>query len=142
MRRGGTPRPGGTAGRLRFALGPALLTVALAAGCADSGPPQAGSGTAATGSASPSRTMTDAELCARVVGHWSREVLDGGTYGDYQSMGLSDRQYGILREVVDAARTVKRRQGPGAAEELIDRRAREECAERYRDGGPSKGPWS
>jgi hypothetical protein len=69
-------------------------------------------------------------------------MLDGGKpYGDYQSMGLSNRQYDILREVVDAARARERDQGDPAAAELIDRQVRRACAERYRDGGPSVGPW-
>ncbi len=78
----------------------------------------------------------------RAVGYWAREMLDGGEpYGDYQSMGLSNRQYGILRQVVDAARTAKRARGARAADELIDRRTHRACAESYRDGGPSRGPW-
>lgn len=68
-------------------------------------------------------------------------MLDSDTYGDYQSMGLSNGQYAILREIVDAARAAKRRQGTGAAERLIDRQARASCAERYRHGTPSGGPW-
>ncbi|GHA98386.1 hypothetical protein GCM10010330_60620 [Streptomyces tendae] len=76
------------------------------------------------------------------VGYWAREMLDGGEpYGDYQSMGLSNRQYDILREVVDEARAAKRKQGARAAGELIDRRVRQACADGYRDGGPSRGPW-
>ncbi|UFR07661.1 hypothetical protein KBP30_29780 [Streptomyces sp. Go40/10] len=85
---------------------------------------------------------SDADLCAALVTHWSRKALDGGTYGDYQSMGLSHGQYQILRDVVDAARSVKRRQGREAADELIDRQAHRACTERYRRGTPSGGPWT
>ncbi|MEV5796290.1 hypothetical protein [Streptomyces collinus] len=84
---------------------------------------------------------SDAELCAEIVARWSRKVLDSGTYGDYQSMGLSNGQYEILRAVVDAARAAERRQGVDAADELIDRQARTACADRYRQGVPSGGPW-
>jgi hypothetical protein len=56
-------------------------------------------------------------------------------------MGLSNGQYAILREVVDAARAVKRRQGAADAERLIGRQAHAACAERYRHGTPSGGPW-
>ncbi|MGW4545753.1 hypothetical protein ACWEN4_05140 [Streptomyces violaceorubidus] len=78
----------------------------------------------------------------RAVGYWAREMLDGGEpYGDYQSMGLSNRQYDVLREVVDAARARERDQGAPATKELIDRHVRRTCAGRYRDGGPSVGPW-
>ena len=101
----------------------------------------AGSGGAGARS-TPSPTATPPEvLCARIVAHWSREVLDGGTYGDYQSMGLSNGQYEILRSVVDAARAAKKREGAGAADKLIDRQSREGCAAWYRSGGPGKGPW-
>ncbi|MFD5270960.1 hypothetical protein [Streptomyces sp. NPDC058335] len=97
---------------------------------------------AAGARSTPSPTATPPEvLCARIVAHWSREVLDGGTYGDYQSMGLSNGQFDILRSVVDAARAAKKREGARAAVELIDRQSREGCAARYRSGGPSSGPW-
>ncbi|TDT36462.1 hypothetical protein EV562_108290 [Streptomyces sp. BK208] len=76
------------------------------------------------------------------VAYWAREMLAGREpYGDYQSMGLSNRQYDILREVVDAARATRRDQGAQEAEELIGRRTRRACAEDYRDAGPSRGPW-
>ncbi|MBD0842588.1 hypothetical protein [Streptomyces sp. TRM68416] len=113
---------------------PALLAAGAVTGCAAAGPPAA--------SASPSpRTTPPEELCTRLVAHWSREVLDGDTYGDYQSMGLSNGQYEILREVVDAARAERKRRGERAAEALIDRRARAGCVDWYRTGGPSNGPW-
>jgi hypothetical protein len=127
----------------------ALLTAALATACGNSGtggPSSAtvstATGAGPTGTSRPSPApASDAELCVRVVAHWSREVLDGGTYGDYQSMGLSNRQYDILREVVDAARPVRRAQGDRAAHELIDRRTRTRCAEHHGDGGADKDPW-
>jgi hypothetical protein len=91
----------------------------------------------------PTRTSptSPAALCTRLVAHWAREVLDSDTYGDYQSMGLSNGQYAILREVVDAARVARRRQGAAATEKLIDRQAHAACVERYRHGTPSGGPW-
>ncbi|MFE7839749.1 hypothetical protein ACFU53_27940 [Streptomyces sp. NPDC057474] len=151
MGTGGAPWPGAV-------LGLALLTGVLVTGCTESGT-TGGSTTAADGStagssaaaddstatrggASPSPSATPPEeLCAKLVAHWSRETLDGDTYGDYQSMGLSNGQYDILREVVDAARAEKRRAGPAAAQRLIDRRARAGCREWYRSGGPGERPW-
>lgn len=131
-------------------VGLALLTAALTAGATGCG----GSGThgGATGAppsarpdsgarSSPPATAPE-DVCARIVAHWSREVLDGGTYGDYQSVGLSNGQYEILRDVVDAARAEQRREGAQAAGRLIDRTARERCEERYRNGSPSERPWS
>ncbi|WP_164413342.1 hypothetical protein [Streptomyces salinarius] len=132
-------------------LGPAALTLAMAVavtGCGDSGDGAGGSARDAPGASAssglprPPRPLSGAELCVSAVGYWAREMLDGGEpYGDYQSMGLSNRQYDILREVVDAARTAKRDQGARAARELIDRQVRRACTDGYRDGGPSRGPW-
>ncbi|WP_409350890.1 hypothetical protein [Streptomyces pactum] len=121
-----------------------LPTAALVTACGNSGTGEAGSGaaTGADASASARRTPSDTELCTSAVGYWAREMLDGREpYGDYQSMGLSNRQYDILREVVDTARVTEREQGARTAEELTDRRIREACAGQYRDGGPSDGPW-
>ncbi|MEU3286868.1 hypothetical protein [Streptomyces longwoodensis] len=130
-------RPG--TGRLGAALLAGALAGVLATGC---GAP------AATGADDTHTTPPPAaspappeDLCTRVVAHWSREVLDGTTYGDYQSMGLSNGQYEILRNVVDEARAEKGRAGAAAADALIDRRAREGCVAWYRSGGPGEGPW-
>ena len=120
MRTGGAARPTAVAG-----CGLALVLVASGA-CAGCGSSDSGSRTAAarTTSAAPSATAPEA-LCARVVTYWSRKVLDSHTYGDYQTMGLSNGQYDILRNVVDAARATKKRQGAAAADQLIVRRARQ-----------------
>jgi hypothetical protein len=121
---------------LGAALSAALLTGGLLTGCGESGtkvPPRAGS-------PSPSATPPE-ELCTRVVAYWSRKVLNSDTYGDYQSMGLSNGQYEILRKVADAARAEQKKEGAQAARRLIDRRARAGCEDWYRDGGPTAGPW-
>ncbi|MFF8967973.1 hypothetical protein [Streptomyces sp. NPDC014995] len=115
-------------------LGIAFAAGVLTTGCGGSG------GAEARGTPSPSATPPEV-LCTRIVAYWSREVLDSGTYGDYQSMGLSNGQYEILRTVVDAARAERKRQGTDAADEVIDREARAGCVERYRSGGPGKNPW-
>ncbi|MFI1468590.1 hypothetical protein [Streptomyces wuyuanensis] len=116
----------------------AVLAAALAAlaGCADPG-----SGTAPP--APSPRTTPPEELCTRLVTHWAHRLLaDGGSgYGDYQSMGLSNGQYEILRTVLDAARAEDRSNGPDAARELTDRLAERSCTERYRGGVPTGGPW-
>ncbi|GKQ38156.1 hypothetical protein [Streptomyces sp. A012304] len=132
----------------------ALLAVALTTGCGSFGTTDThGGGRAGTGttppasataptSTTPSASATPPEvLCTRIVTHWSRKVLDGTTYGDYQSMGLSNGQYDILRAVVDAARAEKKRRGADAADQLIDRQARQGCADWYRSGGPGEGAW-
>ncbi|WP_435214854.1 hypothetical protein [Streptomyces sp. bgisy034] len=127
--------------RKRAALALALLAAVSVAGCGDPGTgsdapePRAG-----TNSPSPSATPP-AQLCANLIGYWARRSLTGDTYGDYQSMGLSDGQYEILRKVVDGARAERERADERSADRLIDRRARKLCAERYRAGEPTGGPW-
>jgi ABC-type phosphate transport system substrate-binding protein len=143
METGGAPRPGAALG---LGLGLVLLAGGLISGCGESGTQDettaSARGTAPAGSGSPSPRATPPEdLCTRVVAYWSRKVLDSDTYGDYQSMGLSNGQYEILRKVVDAARPEKKLKGTQAAGELIDRRAREGCEDWYRGGGPTAGPW-
>lgn len=118
-----------------------LLTLG---GCGGSGSTTARAPSTATAAttAAPTASPTPLEdLCTRLVAHWSREVLDQNTYGDYQSMGLSNGQYDILIKVVDAARAEKKQQGAAAADRLIDRQARSGCVRWYRDGGPGEGPW-
>lgn len=131
------------------ALALVVLLAAPAVGCGAAQPDGAAKGTA-TGSpadAAPApRTTSPQDLCVRVVGHWAREALrrsaEGyGAYGDYQSMGLSDRQYALLTEVVDAARAERRSRGERAAEALIGRRTEAGCAGFARDGVPAEGPW-
>ncbi|WP_190078713.1 hypothetical protein [Streptomyces daghestanicus] len=136
MGRAGAPWPGAAKGG---SVRAALLAGVLAAGCGPTGPPPA---PASPSAPSPSASLSPGDLCTRVVAPWVRELLAGGdTYGDYQSMGLSNRQYDVLREVVDAARAVRDERGDDAAVRSADRLARERCAARYRDGGPSEGPW-
>ncbi|MEU6452198.1 hypothetical protein [Streptomyces sp. NPDC046979] len=136
MGRGEAPWPGVAARRIL--LGALMAATAVTTvSCGNSVDQKAGSGSSAT-TEPPSPT----EACVGAVGHWARELLAGGEpYGDYQSMGLSNRQYGILREVVAAARAAERDQGDRAAREPIGRRVREACEERYAGGGPSEGPW-
>jgi len=135
MKTGGATRPGAVLG---CGLALALVTGGLCTGCGGSGSQTAERTVTVTPSAS---TTSPEDLCTRVVAYWSRKVLDSHTYGDYQTMGLSNGQYDILRKVVDAARVTKRTQGAQAADELIGRRAREGCRDWYRTGGPSNGPW-
>ncbi|MEU1335512.1 hypothetical protein [Streptomyces sp. NPDC005865] len=124
--------------RHRIPLCALALAAVAAAGCTDSDPGDRG-----TAPRPSSPTTSPADLCAHVVGGWARQIYDSGDrgYGDYQSMGLSNGQYQILRDILDAARVERRRETDAAGRKLIDRQARERCADRYRDGGPSGGPW-
>ncbi|WAX82055.1 hypothetical protein HUV60_025855 [Streptomyces sp. KMM 9044] len=115
------------------------MTVLLATGCVPS--ERTGTPAPSLPPTSPSATAPE-DVCVRIVTHWAREVLDGTSYGDYQSMGLSNGQYDILRDAVDAARPVRERQGTPAAHGVIGRHVRGACAERYRTGGPAdEGAW-
>ncbi|WP_079141897.1 hypothetical protein [Streptomyces sp. LUP30] len=141
-------------------LGPALLAATLAGATAtacdraprpaDAAPTAASTPTTSaaptaastpTTSAAPTASAAPEELCTRIVAHWSHVMLDSDTYGDYQSMGLSNGQYDILRTVLDSARAEKKQQGAAAAAKLIDRQAHRGCVDWYRSGGPGEGPW-
>lgn len=132
-----------TGGALRAgaALGLALLAVGLAAGCGQRSTQDAVSGTRTSIDSPTPAATSPAQLCTQIIGYWSRRTLTGDTYGDYQSMGISNGQYDILRKVVDVARTERKRADARATARLIDRRASELCEERYRNGEPTGGPW-
>ncbi|MEU4147585.1 hypothetical protein [Streptomyces parvulus] len=127
----------GAARRLLLTALSAVAAVTVAA-CGNSVDQVAGSGTGTT----PPKPPAPGEACVSGVGHWARALLDGAEpYGDYQSMGLSNRQYDILREVVAAAREAARDQGTRRARELMAQQVREACEKEYADGGPREGAW-
>lgn len=134
----GVHRPGAALALVALLV---VLPAGALAGCGPGAERAGQGGSVRTGSAPAPRTSSARELCARIVGHWSREVLYGDSYGDYQSMGLSNGQYALLREVVDAARAERRRGGSRAADALIERRVEAGCADVYRTGAPTGGPW-
>ncbi|SDC26120.1 hypothetical protein [Streptomyces prasinopilosus] len=137
------PRAPLTAALPAAALPAALVTVlvaVLAGGCGPSGSAAPRVPSSPPPSSSPSATAPE-DVCARIVTHWARAVLDGTAYGDYQSMGLSNGQYDILRDAVAAARPVRERRGVPAAHAVIARHVREACAERHRTGRPGEGAW-
>src|SRR3954467_4708524 len=107
MAAGRTPRPGAALG---IGLGLALLTGCLVTGCGGPDARDTAAGTpggATTGSRPPSPQAPPPEArCTRIVKYWTRRQLKDDTYayGDYQSMGLSNGQYEILMDAVDAAR--------------------------------------
>ncbi|MGW1775756.1 hypothetical protein [Streptomyces sp. NPDC002104] len=133
----------------RRALAAAATTALLAAaplGCAGGTP-----GTTARPSAPPAPRASPApqapqDVCTRLITHWAGVILDAGEGRDavaldYQSMGLSGGQNDILRAVLADARTERDAKGPAAARELTAREAGRRCADRYRSGGPTDGPW-
>ncbi|MFH8611163.1 hypothetical protein ACH4D5_27175 [Streptomyces sp. NPDC018029] len=134
--------------RHRISLCALALAAAVATGCGSSGHDgRDGHNGHGRSDAAPSpspRTTSPADLCTTIITKWARQIYDSGdtTYGDYQSMGLSNGQYMILRDILDAARAERRRESAAAGRELIARQARERCAERHRGGGPSGGPWT
>ncbi|MGW0839999.1 hypothetical protein ACWD26_07520 [Streptomyces sp. NPDC002787] len=149
MATGGAPWPGAVLGLLP----PGVLVT----GCAESGATDGSAGARDSGSPSPSVTPPE-KPHAKIVAHSPGQTLKrdtgdtggigntGDTYGDHrsmglqQSMGLPNGRYDILREVVDAARTERRRPGP-AAERPTDRREHPGGPEWRRAGGPGDGPW-
>ncbi|MEV8019440.1 hypothetical protein AB0O76_24450 [Streptomyces sp. NPDC086554] len=119
----------------------AFTALLAATGCGSSPSADAPTPTL-TPTPSPATTSPE-DLCTALITQWGRQIYDSGkeTYGDYQSMGLSNGQYMILRETLDLARAERKRQGAEAGRKLIAREARERCEKRYRDGEPSGGPW-
>ncbi|MFD8633498.1 hypothetical protein [Streptomyces sp. NPDC059533] len=115
-------------------------TTLLAAALLSCGPSPSASGTPAAHTTSPQ------DLCTALITHWAGVILDADqgrdTVGlDYQAMGLSGGQNEILRAVLDGARAQQRANGPAAAREFTDREAARRCADRYRTGTPTGGPW-
>ncbi|MFE2289461.1 hypothetical protein ACFXDJ_35480 [Streptomyces sp. NPDC059443] len=147
---GSGPAPRRAAATARTTATAALLAAALL-GCADTGAATPGPSTAGppsgTQPGAPEPTPPEG-LCTALITHWAGVVLDadadpGADTGhlDYQSMGLSGGQNEILLAVLADARAEQRAKGPAAARELTAREARRRCAERYRSGTPSGGPW-
>ncbi|MFD7261772.1 hypothetical protein [Streptomyces sp. NPDC059874] len=134
MGSGPAPRRATTACAATALLGAALL------GCAPNTP-------ASDTPASPApHTTSPQDLCTALITHWAGVILDAGEDRDaigldYQAMGLSGGQNEILRAVLDEARAEQRTKGPTAARELTAREAARRCAERYRSGTPTGGPW-
>ncbi|WP_371615346.1 hypothetical protein [Streptomyces sp. NBC_00454] len=119
----------------------ALLAAALL-GCAGPDP----SGTRPATAPAPAAPE---KLCTDLIVHWAGVILEAGEnpgdddagHLDYQSMGLSGGQNDILLAVLADARAEQRAKGPTAARELTAREAQRRCAERYRSGTPTGGPW-
>ncbi|MFJ7266009.1 hypothetical protein ACIQV3_04960 [Streptomyces sp. NPDC099050] len=125
----------------RRALAAAATTALLAAaplGCAGGDP--------ATPPPATSAPPAPQDICTRLITHWAGVILDAGEGRDavaldYQSMGLSGGQNDILRAVLADARAERNTGGPAAARELTAREAERRCADRYRSGAPTDGPW-
>ncbi|MER5485215.1 hypothetical protein ABT024_18575 [Streptomyces sp. NPDC002812] len=123
------------------ALAAAATTALLAAaplGCAGGDP-----GTPPSSTSAPPAPQ---DVCTRLITHWAGVILDAGEGEDavrldYQSMGLSGGQNDILHAVLADARAERDAKGPAAARELTAREAERRCADRYRSGAPTDGPW-
>jgi hypothetical protein len=119
-----TIRPPGRA----LAITVALLAVPappVLAGCGGSGERERAAASSAP--ASPARTLSPVELCTQAVVYWTGEMLDAGsdTGLDYQSMGLSDSQYRIVRDLYAEARK-------GGGKKLVEREAPRRCRDSAR----------
>ncbi|MFD9307278.1 hypothetical protein ACFWCB_32190 [Streptomyces sp. NPDC060048] len=129
--------------RALAAAATAALLAAAPLGCA-CGTPSAGA--ARPGPAGAPEPTPPQRLCADLITHWAGVILDAGegrdaVHLDYQAMGLSGGQNEILLAVLAGARAEQRAQGPAAAREFTAREAERRCAERYRSGVPTGGPW-
>ncbi|MGW6688899.1 hypothetical protein [Streptomyces sp. NPDC054961] len=119
---------------------------AARAGSPPGDPSGSSDGTARPGAAPAPEPTPPQRLCSDLITHWAGVILDAGdgpdaVHLDYQSMGLSGGQNEILLAVLAAARAEGRAAGPAAARELTAREAGRLCAERYRSGVPTGGPW-
>ncbi|WP_328298060.1 hypothetical protein OG389_09720 [Streptomyces sp. NBC_00435] len=119
----------------------ALLAAALL-GCSPGNPQDS----AGPGPGTTPPPMPPEQVCTLLITQWAGRILDAGEGDDavrldYQSMGLSGGQNDILRAVVADARAEQRAKGPAAAHELTAREVGRRCAERYRSGAPTDGPW-
>ncbi|MGW6707632.1 hypothetical protein ACWGDE_22460 [Streptomyces sp. NPDC054956] len=129
--------------RARAAAATAALLAAAPLGCA-TGDPSARDTPAGT---TPAPDATPPQrLCTDLITHWAGVILDAGegqdaVHLDYQAMGLSGGQNEILLAVLADARAAQRAKGPAAARELTAREAERRCADRYRSGVPTGGPW-
>ncbi|MFE4858296.1 hypothetical protein [Streptomyces sp. NPDC056670] len=133
--------------RAGIALVCALAAAGGLAGCSSSGGPAPhgtpSSATASLNSPSPHAT-SPAELCTHLITYWAKQELDEGQGSglDYQEKGLSDGQNAILLATLAAARTERAAHGAAAGDRLIEQRAQEGCAQRYRNGTPTTDPWA
>ncbi|MCB5183366.1 hypothetical protein [Streptomyces antimicrobicus] len=121
-----------------------LCALLLSAGCSTArAPADAGPGATATPATPAPHSTSPQELCTSLITHWTAVILAGDPQAglDYQAMGLSGGQNEILRDIVAAARAEQRTGGPDAARALTAREAERRCADRYRSGTPTGGPW-
>ncbi|MFE2183991.1 hypothetical protein [Streptomyces sp. NPDC059455] len=69
-------------------------------------------------------------LCADLISYWAEQDLAGSQWAglDWEQKGLSNEQYEIYDDIVQAARAERKRHGTPAAKELIKRLAERRCA--------------
>ncbi|MEU0930066.1 hypothetical protein [Streptomyces malaysiensis] len=119
----------------------ALVLAVTLTGCGGSGSggphDSGGPGRSSDGSAphrrpsSPApRTPSPVRMCADLISYWAEQDLAGSRWAglDWEQKGLSNEQYEIYDEIVQAARTERRRHGAPAAKALIKRLAERRCA--------------
>ncbi|WP_331446023.1 hypothetical protein [Streptomyces xanthochromogenes] len=133
--------------RVRIALVCALAAAGGLAGCSssdDATPHVAPSSSASTPNSPSPHATSPAELCTHLITYWAKQELDEGQGSglDYQEKGLSDGQNAILLTTLTAARAERAAHGAAAGDRLIEQRAQQGCAERYRNGTPTTDPWA
>ncbi|WP_449478756.1 hypothetical protein [Streptomyces abikoensis] len=106
--------------RFSRAAGASLLAAAVLAGC---GGPAAGPAPRSPSPASP------VQLCTTLISYWAEQDLTGGKWAglDWEQKGLSNEQYALYGDIVQAARDEQRRHGTDAALALIRRQSAQRC---------------
>ncbi|MEE4596906.1 hypothetical protein V2J94_34325 [Streptomyces sp. DSM 41524] len=76
------------------------------------------------------RATSPVRLCADLVSYWAEQDLADSQWAglDWEQKGLSNQQYEIYDDIVQAARAERKRHGTPAAKALIKRLAERRCA--------------
>ncbi|MGV9853098.1 hypothetical protein ACWDWU_30660 [Streptomyces sp. NPDC003442] len=147
---GATTRAGSWPAAVR---GCALVLAVTVTGCggSGSGPPggshSSGDSHSSSGSHSPGdprsapastpaprdptpQATSPVRLCADLISYWAEQDLAGSQWAglDWEQKGLSNEQYEIYDDIVQAARAERKRHGTPAAKALIKRLAERRCA--------------
>ncbi|MGW4076449.1 hypothetical protein ACWELB_23590 [Streptomyces asiaticus] len=76
------------------------------------------------------RATSPVRLCADLISYWAEQDLADSQWAglDWEQKGLSNQQYEIYDDIVQAARAERKRHGTPAAKALIKRLAERRCA--------------
>ncbi|MFF7020451.1 hypothetical protein ACFY97_05470 [Streptomyces klenkii] len=97
-----------------------LLTATLLSGCG---------GSAAGPAPQSPEPASPVQLCTKLISYWAEQDLTGGKWAglDWEQKGLSNEQYELYSDIVQAARAEQRQHGTDAALTWLRRRSAERC---------------